>query len=76
MSAITVEQAVEEIYHSLQDDNRDIDLHIANLKHALAAAGHKEAVFNTKRLAHNNRQGRKTMESYFRQRGVPVVFED
>jgi hypothetical protein len=76
MSAVTVEQAIEEIYHSLHDDNRDIDLHIHTLKQALAAAGQREAVFQCNRLAQSNRAGRKTMESYFRTRGVAVVFED
>ncbi|HTK85341.1 MAG TPA: hypothetical protein VL625_09680 [Patescibacteria group bacterium] len=76
MPAVTVDEAIEEIYKSLHEDNKDIDGHIANLKTALTAAGRKEAVFNTSRLAQNNRQGRKTMESYFRQRGVAVVFED
>jgi hypothetical protein len=75
MPALSVEQAVEEIYTSLQNDNEDIDTHIANLKAALAAAGKKEAVFAPARLAQNNREGRKTMQAYFRKRGVSVVFE-
>ncbi len=72
--ALTLAQATEAVYQSLANDNQDIDLHIANLKAALAAAGKKEAVFNPARLAQNNRQGRKMMESYFKKRGVVVQF--
>lgn len=70
-----MEQAIEAIYESLQNDNEDIDAHIANLKRAMAAAGKKEAVFAPDRLAQNNREGRKMMQSYFRRHGVTVVFE-
>ncbi len=76
MSATTVEQAIEEIYESLKNNNADIDHHISGLKAALAASGRKEVVFQCNRLAQNNRAGRKTMEAYFRQKGVSVVFED
>ena len=75
MTALTLEQATEEIYKSLHNDNEDIDLHIKNLKAALAASGKKEAVFTPARLSVNNREGRKTMQAYFRKRGVNVVFE-
>lgn len=75
MTALTIEQATEEIYKSLHNDNEDIDIHIANLKTALKAAGKKEAVFAPARLSHNNREGRKMMQSYFRRQGVSVVFE-
>lgn len=74
MSQPTVEDAIERVYESLKADNADIDLHIATLKVALAGAGLKEAVFDSARLAHNNRQGRKLMQAYFRQRGVTVKF--
>ena len=72
--ALTVEQATDAIYTSLQNNNEDIDLHIKNLKEALAAAGAKEARFEPARLSQNNRQGRKLMQSYFKKRGVKVVF--
>ena len=75
MTALTIDEAVEEIYKSLHNDNEDIDLHIANLKAALKAAGKKEAVFAPARLSQNNREGRKMMQSYFRRHGVTVVFE-
>lgn len=74
MSQPTVEDAIERVYESLQADNADIDLHIATLKAALAEAGLKEAIFDPARLAHGNRQGRKLMQAYFRQRGVTVKF--
>ena len=74
MPALTVEQAIEEIYTSLHNDNANIDRHIGNLKQALDTSGQKEAVFEPGRLAQNNRQGRKMMQTYFRKRGVAVVF--
>ncbi len=75
MIALTVAEAMEAIYQSLASDNEDIDLHIGALKQALAAEGKKEAVFERARLAQNNREGRKTMQSYFRKRGVTVAFD-
>lgn len=75
MSGLTVEQAIEEVYTSLQQDNEDINTHIANLKEALAATGEKEAVFENARLAYNNREGRKRMQAYFKKRGVKVAFK-
>jgi len=75
VSEPTVEEAIDGIYASLQADNAELDRHIATLKAALARAGRKEAVFDPARLAQNNRQGRKLMQAYFRQRGVTVTFE-
>lgn len=72
----TVEQALESIYTSLRNDNQDIDLHIDGLKAALAAEGKKEAVVEPEKLVQNNRQGRKMMQSYFKKRGVTVVFKE
>jgi hypothetical protein len=74
MSADTVAAVTEDIYKALANDNEDIDLHIARLKEALAAEGAKQAVFDPARLAQNNRAGRKLMQSYFKKRGVTVVF--
>ncbi len=75
MSDITLEQAIDNIYVSLEDNNRDIDQHIAALKGALAKAGAKEALFDPAKLAQNNRAGRKMMQAYFRQKGVKVEFK-
>ena len=66
--------AIENVYAALANDNEDIDFHIANLKSAMDAAGEKEAVFEPDKLAQNNRAGRKMMQSYFKKRGVKVVF--
>jgi hypothetical protein len=75
MSEPTVAEATDRIYQSLQNNNQDIDLHIATLKAALARAGEKQAEFDPARLVQNNRSGRKLMQAYFRQRGVTVVFK-
>lgn len=74
MTTLPLEQALENIYASLENDNDNIDAHIAALKQSLAAAGQKEAVFEPERLVQNNRQGRKMMQSYFKKRGVTVTF--
>jgi predicted nucleic acid-binding Zn ribbon protein len=70
----TVAETTSRIYESLQANNADIDLHIANLKAALTREGLKEAVFDPARLVQNNRSGRKLMQAYFRQRGVTVKY--
>ncbi|WP_420410402.1 hypothetical protein [Hoeflea sp.] len=74
MSDLTLNQAIDNIYTSINNDNEDIDLHIAALKGAMAREGVREAVFDPGRLAQSNRQGRKIMQSYFRQKGVKVSF--
>ncbi len=68
------ERAIEDIYTSLHNDNEDLDERIKALKVAMAGAQLKEAVFDAARLVQNNRQGRKHMQSYFKKRGVKVVF--
>ncbi len=75
MTAPTLDQAIENIYTSLHNNNDEIDAHIAALKAALAAAGQKEAVFDPAKLVQPNRQGRKMMESYFKKRGVAISFK-
>ena len=74
MSEKTVAEATNRIYESLQANNADLDTHIAALKAALTQAGQKEAEFDPERIVQNNRQGRKLMQAYFRQRGVTVKF--
>lgn len=76
MTALTVAQAMENVYTSMINDNEDIDVHIETLKTALRAEGLKEVVADTSRLAYNNRQGRKMMQSYFKKRGVTVRFSE
>jgi hypothetical protein len=75
MADTTVSEAIEAIYASIRADNADLDSHIAALKAALAREGAKEAVFDPAKLVQNNRQGRKLMQAYFRQRGVTVSFK-
>lgn len=72
---MSIETVTENIYAALHNNNADIDLHIAALKAELAKAGQKEAVFDPAKLAQNNRQGRKMMESYFKKRGVAISFK-
>jgi hypothetical protein len=71
---LTVTEALDQIYDSLSNDNVEIDDRIKALKAALAAEGLKEAVVEPARLAQNNRQGRKLMQSYFKKKGVTVTF--
>lgn len=71
-----VAAAMEDVYASLAEDNKDIDLHIKALKSAMAAEGQKEIIVEPARLAHNNRAGRKMMQSYFKKRGVKISFAE
>lgn len=72
---MNVEEAKQAVYQSLEENNDNIDFHISNLKKAMQDEGVKEAVFSPDKLAQNNRAGRKMMQSYFKKRGVKVVFE-
>jgi hypothetical protein len=71
---LTVHDALEKIYVSLANDNVELDAAIKDLKTALTEEGLKEAVVEPARLAQNNRQGRKLMQSYFKKKGVTVTF--
>lgn len=75
MSAITLEQAIENIYTSVNNDNEDFEVHFAALKGALAAKGTKDVEFDAARLVHGNREGRKLMQAYFRRGGINVTFK-
>ena len=74
MSDLTLDQAIDNIYASINNDNEELDSHIAALKAAMVREGVKEAVFEPGKLAQSNRQGRKIMQSYFRKKGVTVGF--
>lgn len=74
MTNITVSEAIDAIYVSIQNENEELDTHIAALKAAMAREGAKEATFETAKLAQSNRQGRKLMQSYFRKKGIAVGF--
>ena len=75
MSDITLSEAIDAIYASLKADNKDLLEHIAALKAAMAREGVKEAVFDPAKLAQSNRQGRKLMQAFFRQKGVKIEFK-
>jgi len=74
VSELTVADATNRVYESLEADNAEIDQHIAALKDVLKREGQKEAVLDPARLPQNNRSGRKLLQAYFRQRGVKVSF--
>lgn len=74
VSDLTLKQAIDNIYTSINNDNEDLDSHIAALKAAMAREGVKQAVFEPGKLVQPNRQGRKIMQSYFRKKGVAVSF--
>lgn len=74
VSDLTLNQAIDNIYESIKNDNEELDSHIAALKAVMAREGVKEAVFEPGKLAQSNRQGRKIMQSYFRKKGVTVSF--
>lgn len=76
MSDLTYTAAVENIYASLRADNTDLLEHIAALKAAMEREGVKEAVFDPAKLAQGNRQGRKLMQAFFRQKGVKITFSN
>ena len=72
---MTIDQAIEAIHTSLDADNEDIELHISNLKKVMKENDIKEAVFESSRLPVSNREGRKTMQAFFKKRGVKVSFK-
>ncbi len=71
---MSVQNAIDAIYESLKQDNLELDLRIKELKDAMSAAGEKTAMFDANKIAQNNRQGRKLMQSYFKQKGVKIDF--
>jgi hypothetical protein len=75
MATLTLDQAIEDVYTAINNENEGIDESIAALKDVLKEQGTKEATFKTDRLAQNNRPGRQMMKSYFKKRGVIVKFD-
>ena len=75
MSDITLTEAIDNIYASLREDNKDLLIHMTALKAAMAREGVQEAIFDPVKLAQNNRQGRKLMQSFFRQKGIKIDFK-
>jgi hypothetical protein len=75
VSDITLNEAIDNIYASLREDNKDLLVHMTALKAAMAREGAKEAIFEPAKLAQNNRQGRKLMQAFFRQKGIKIDFK-
>lgn len=71
---LNLEAAINAIYASLTNDNHEIDENIKNLKTAMQISDLKEVTLEAAKLAQNNRQGRKLLQSYFKKRGVKVAF--
>jgi hypothetical protein len=72
----SVKQALETIHAALNDNNVGLDAAIAAAKIALAEAGEKKLLMEKERLPQNNRQGRKMLQTYFKKRGVEVVYAE
>lgn len=73
-TTLSHEQALENIYQSLNNGNQDIDDHIRSLKQTLPEEAGSTIIIDPARLPQNNRQGRKMMQSYFKKRGISVQF--
>lgn len=71
-----LEQALENIYASLHNNNEQIDQRIIALKIALKAENLPSVEIDSTKIPQPNRQGRKVMQSYFKKRGVVVTFKD
>ena len=76
MSDTELENALENVYASLKNDNEGIDECILALKIILYARKAPSVEVDPAKLAQSNRQGRKMMQSYFNKRGVNVTFAD
>ncbi len=74
--ADAVKKALDEVHASLNENNIGLDEKIGALKIALANAGQKQVQMDQTRLPQNNRQGRKMLQTYFKKRGVVVVYTE
>jgi hypothetical protein len=74
--ADAVAQALENVHASLDANNAGLDAAIAALKTALTEKGEKKVRMDKERLPQNNRQGRKMLQTYFKKRGVEVVYSE
>ena len=74
MMNAALQNALEDIYTALKNDNEGLDESIIVLKTAMNAHGATSIEVNPARLVQPNRQGRKLMQSYFKQRGVIINF--
>jgi hypothetical protein len=71
-----IKQALEAVHAALDANNTGLDASIAALKIALAENGEKNVSMEKERLPQNNRQGRKMLQTYFKKRGVTVVYAE
>lgn len=77
MTTSPITPALEAVYEGLHgDDLRALDAAILSLRSAMKENNIKTATFDPSRLAQNNREGRKRMQSYFKKRGVSVNFSN
>lgn len=74
MADKATDKILEDIYASLHNNNEGIDALIASLKSAMAEKGEKSVTVDASRLPVSNREGRKTMQIYFKKRGVAIDF--
>ncbi|HEU5048511.1 MAG TPA: hypothetical protein VFT64_11790 [Rickettsiales bacterium] len=74
MTNKALEEALDNIYASLKNDNEKLDTHIHTLKSIMHEQGMKAVTVDTAKLMQPNREGRKLMQSYFKKRGVIVQF--
>jgi hypothetical protein len=72
---MTIENTLEAIYISLQNDNENIDECILNLKIEMKKEDLKDIEINNMKLPIPNREGRNMLKSYFKKRGVKVTFK-
>ena len=72
---VNVKSVLDAVHACLNDNNVGLDAAIAALKAALADAGEKAVTMDQTLLPQNNRQGRKMLQTYFKKRGVVVVFK-
>ena len=71
-----VKIALDDVHASLDANNEGLDEKIAALQSAMTAKGDKQVIMDQTRLPQNNRQGRKMLQTYFKKRGVTVVYKE
>ena len=76
MTNPALQNVLEDIYTALRNDNEDLDKHIVTLKSVMQAQALTSVEVNPSQLIQPNRQGRKLMQSYFKQRGVIINFAE
>jgi hypothetical protein len=74
MTVLSLNEAIDNIITSVNNDNEDLLNHIDVLKASMAAAQTKSIEIDPARLTYNNREGRKLMQSFFKKRGIEIKF--